>query len=692
MRPYKLPTELAGLTPDQRALLDTWIADPELTIENILKKFPAEFGKKLSKGKLERYIEHHNIAGLIEETTGTETSVEDLHALYNGDPTQIPEAALHRLYQRAFQIIADPKTKKSLLLPMFRIVTYKDRHDWLEHKKHIDLERVAIQHRREDTRETLAQLALDKFQHQKQQTRWGEAPAEPSPIPNSKSEIRNSIPKGKALVDQPERTNIIPLAGPNRSPHPGRPWSNTAEWDQQMFHVWGLTEPECQKRSLYNSMLDLGVPQDIAALYRDEILCQAGRLTVTTHYIPITHVRPTPAALHLPHFGAPTHHLKDLLWANKNNPWRYNKPEPTPKHLCPSADPSPSATTDQLSALNPGETSAIGYQLSAISPIQDPKSQIPDPNSEETYRKGRLRQTILALGLTPELTDAYIREILQLTHPDFIPEPTVYPEARNFSGAPAPTEHQKLVQYLYPYPSDIYLYTFRLAVNNRDGSNRWALGDGTPETHARMLTILPNLDPTKPIYTPPTWEEPEPSPENLCPSVDPSPSAIGNQLSAISPSNAPCGEHPIPDPKSQIQNPPSVPLCASPSVPSVSPPSHGPCGEHLEDRVNAYTCERYWEALRGRDPNIVGKHAAWNFRSKLQYCPCGHDLPCPEHGDFTPRFFECSSNDIYYIDTLAQKNLPYTSPHILLADQIREHFQQQHHATSTHPATTHINS
>ena len=130
-----------------------------------------------------------------------------------------------------------------------------------------------------------------------------------------------------------------------------------------------------------------------------------------------------------------------------------------------------------------------------------------------------------------------------------------------------------------------------------------------------------------------------------------------------------------------------MPLCASPSVPSVSPPSSAPCGEHLEDRVNTYTCERYWEALRGRDPNIVGKNAAWNFRSKLQYCPCGHDLPCPEHGDFTPRFFECSSNDIYYIDTLAQKNLPYTSPHILLADQIREHFQQQHatrEATNQH--------
>ena len=73
-------------------------------------------------------------------------------------------------------------------------------------------------------------------------------------------------------------------------------------------------------------------------------------------------------------------------------------------------------------------------------------------------------------------------------------------------------------------------------------------------------------------------------------------------------------------------------------------------------------------------PRLDGKHPIPDPRSVVSVppplCPLCH-LPKVARRAPVNRAFRKKS-----IDTLAQKNLPYTSPHILIADQIREHFQQ----------------
>jgi hypothetical protein len=89
--------------------------------------------------------------------------------------------------------------------------------------------------------------------------------------------------------------------------------------------------------------------------------------------------------------------------------------------------------------------------------------------------------------------------------------------------------------------------------------------------------------------------------------------------------------------------------------------------ETLEHRVNTYTLARHHEALIGKDRTKVGRAAAFNFLSALRHCPCGKDLPCPDHGDFSRRFFEVSPDHADYFEPLQKKKLPFTPIYELLA-------------------------
>ena len=351
MRPYQLPTEIASLTPGQRTLLDTWIADPTCTIENILEKFPVEFGKKLSKGKLERYIEHHNITDLIEETTDTEAHVEDLLAIYNGQPTKIPEAALNLLYQRAFKIIADPKTKKSMLLPMFRIITYKDRQDWLNHKKHIENERIAIHHRRETTREkTLThKIHIDT---QKLTLATARNCAASGRIPDPKSQIPNQ------LNPEPETRNQKP---PLRAPEV------TAFLKSTPF----LRELARNHVDTPEEALEFAEPDGSMPMYYstqqfiDDSLAQIATEKAAAQEVPPSSTSPTPVA----HCPSPIAHAEGYLCPSVQSVDLANCPSPIAHSETNTSTPTPHA-------LLPSGVPAVESQ------IPDPKSQIPNSLEE----------------------------------------------------------------------------------------------------------------------------------------------------------------------------------------------------------------------------------------------------------------------------------------------------------------------
>ena len=124
------------------------------------------------------------------------------------------------------------------------------------------------------------------------------------------------------------------------------------------------------------------------------------------------------------------------------------------------------------------------------------------------------------------------------------------------------------------------------------------------------------------------------------------PSAIPSQ--GLPPSGVPAVESQIPDPKSQIPN-------------------------SLEERVAAYILARYLEARDGRNPQIVGKHAAWNFKSQLQYCPCGNALPCNDHGDFPDHFWTTDPSRSDFMDHMHAHGFDLSLGWAL----IREYNQQQ---------------
>jgi hypothetical protein len=89
----------------------------------------------------------------------------------------------------------------------------------------------------------------------------------------------------------------------------------------------------------------------------------------------------------------------------------------------------------------------------------------------------------------------------------------------------------------------------------------------------------------------------------------------------------------------------------------------------LEERVNQYTVERYLEHRHGTCTEKVGKWKAQHFKTKLHWCPCGQDVPCPEHGEFNEYFWETSPVSAEYMSSLRTRGLPYTNPFQLLREQ-----------------------
>jgi hypothetical protein len=69
----------------------------------------------------------------------------------------------------------------------------------------------------------------------------------------------------------------------------------------------------------------------------------------------------------------------------------------------------------------------------------------------------------------------------------------------------------------------------------------------------------------------------------------------------------------------------------------------------LAHRVTCYAFARQVEEDRGKNSDLVGLWAARNFKSKLNWCPCGHDLPCPDHPPMSEEFFQSQSIFLDYL-------------------------------------------
>src|SRR3954465_15688252 len=158
MNPSKIPDELAGLTPEQLNTVHCWL--DEHTYEVLLPKLKAELGAQIKRSKLSRYSCQRDLADNIEDATGISVQAQDLIHMYNGQPTRFDEASLILTQQRVLELPADRKTKPGLFKDLFRIATYADRKSWIDHRKQINTERMALENRKQNLREK-------QFEHQK---------------------------------------------------------------------------------------------------------------------------------------------------------------------------------------------------------------------------------------------------------------------------------------------------------------------------------------------------------------------------------------------------------------------------------------------------------------------------------------------------------------------------------------------
>jgi hypothetical protein len=109
---------------------------------------------------------------------------------------------------------------------------------------------------------------------------------------------------------------------------------------------------------------------------------------------------------------------------------------------------------------------------------------------------------------------------------------------------------------------------------------------------------------------------------------------------------------------------PECPLCNS-AEPHLKP-------VNLAARSNAYTvrrAEEYWGHRRAEDawyeeqanrPYLRGGPPQYN--SKLRECPCGSEIPCPHHEEFSDRFWRVSPHDTFYAQSLRDRDIPYRDP------------------------------
>src|SRR3954470_11508772 len=158
MNPSTIPDELAGLTPEQLNTVHRWL--DEHTYEVLLPKLKAELGAQIKRSKLSRYSCQRDLADNIEDATGISVQAQDLVDIYNGQSTRFDEASLILIQKRVLELAADRKTKPGLLKDLFRIATYADRKAWVDHRKEINTDRLALDNRKQELREK-------QFEHQK---------------------------------------------------------------------------------------------------------------------------------------------------------------------------------------------------------------------------------------------------------------------------------------------------------------------------------------------------------------------------------------------------------------------------------------------------------------------------------------------------------------------------------------------
>ena len=102
----------------------------------------------------------------------------------------------------------------------------------------------------------------------------------------------------------------------------------------------------------------------------------------------------------------------------------------------------------------------------------------------------------------------------------------------------------------------------------------------------------------------------------------------------------------------------SIKAAFKPVEPAPTPAPEPP--KTLLERVDEYNLARHKEIKAGKDRRYVSRNAAWNFKSKMKWCPCGEDLPCPNHGDFPALFWEWEPTCADYGWCLERRNLPFT--------------------------------
>src|SRR3954470_21757520 len=158
MKPLTLPPEFAHLSAADLDLINDWLDEhPRRVVHDKLRE---KFNIDPSTDKLQRYDQKRLRARALAETTELKVDVHDFLALSNGQPTRFDEASLILIQKRVLELAADPKTKPGLLKDLFRIATYADRKDWIDHRKEINTARLALDNRKQDLREK-------QFEHQK---------------------------------------------------------------------------------------------------------------------------------------------------------------------------------------------------------------------------------------------------------------------------------------------------------------------------------------------------------------------------------------------------------------------------------------------------------------------------------------------------------------------------------------------
>src|SRR5204862_1217190 len=231
MNPSKIPDELAGLTPEQLNTVHLWLDEHPYRV--LVPKLKAELGVEITRSKLSRYSCSRDLADNIQDATGLTVQVQDLVDMYNGQPTRFDQASLILIQKRVLELAANPKTKPGLLKDLFRIATYADRKSWVDHRKQVAAERLALDNRQQELREK-------QFEHQKSIDEKKFPAPEPPPKPLTLHQKQERI---WDIFHIPEEERIS-RRGPNKAAH-----AEQTEPVQPELSTTAVTQASCQAGS-----------------------------------------------------------------------------------------------------------------------------------------------------------------------------------------------------------------------------------------------------------------------------------------------------------------------------------------------------------------------------------------------------------------------------------------------------------